>query len=175
MIRTWRNLIFHWPIRRKLIANSVLSAAVALFIAGTSTVVLAVQQYRQDVASELSSIAAMIATNSAAPLIFADKSSARRTLDALPAEHRVAAAAIVRPDGSVLATWNRSDVPVPVFPRNMRPDGHYFEGSDLVLFRSVMQDGDAVGTVYLRSDMPDFVVRLRHYGELIGIVMLAAS
>jgi signal transduction histidine kinase/CheY-like chemotaxis protein len=175
VIRTWRNLIFNWPIRRKLIANSLLSSAVALVIAGTSTVVLAVRQYRQDVAAELSSIAAMIATNSAAPLIFADKSSARRTLDALPAEHRVAAAAIVRPDGSLLATWSRPGAPVPAFPRSMRPDGYYFGVLDLLVFRRVVQDGDTVGTVYLSSDMPDFAGRLRHYGELIGMVMLAAS
>jgi signal transduction histidine kinase/DNA-binding response OmpR family regulator len=117
----------------------------------------------------------MIATNSAAPLIFADKASARKTLDALPAEHRVASAAIFRPDGTLLAAWNRPDSPAPVFPRNMRPDGYYFEGSDLLLFRRVMLDGDAVGTVYLRSDMPDFAVQLRHYSELLGIVIVVSA
>jgi signal transduction histidine kinase/DNA-binding response OmpR family regulator len=174
-MRTWRNPVLHWPIRRKLIANSLLSSAVVLVMVGTSTVILGIHQYRQDVASELSSIGAMIATNSAAPLIFADKASARKTLDALPAEHRVASAAIFRPDGTLLAAWNRPDSPAPVFPRNMRPDGYYFEGSDLLLFRRVMLDGDAVGTVYLRSDMPDFAVQLRHYSELLGIVIVVSA
>jgi signal transduction histidine kinase/CheY-like chemotaxis protein len=174
-MRTWRNLILGWPIRRKLIANSLVSSAAALVMVGTSTVMLGIHQYRQDVASELSSIGALIASNSAAPLIFSDKSSALNTLDALPSEHRVAAAVIFRPDRSSLAAWNRSGSSAPDFPRTMRADGYYFEGAGLILFRRVTVDGETVGTVYLRSDFPDYTVQLKHYSILIAIVLAAAS
>ncbi len=137
--------------------------------------ILGVHQYRQDVASELSSIAAMIATNSAAPLIFADTVSAQRRSTLLPAEHRIAAAAIFRPDGSLLATWNRLDSPTPSFPRKMRPDGYYFDDWIWRSFgASCWTEKPSVPST-LAPICPTSPLRLRHYGELIGIVMLAAS
>jgi hypothetical protein len=53
-----------------------------------------------------------------------------------------------------------------VFSGHKRAAGFYTEGSDLLLFRRVVIDDETVGTVFVRSDMPDVAVRLRGYGAL---------
>ena len=165
----------NWPIRRKLIVSSLLSSGLALLLAGATIMVLQVNQYREDVAGELSSIAAMIATNSSAALAFGDAESARKTLMALGAEHRIAAATVSRPDGSVLATWTRPGYSGPVYVPHASQRGDHREGSHLVLYRPVTLQGETIGVIYVRSDMPEVSARLRSYGLAISLVMCAAS
>jgi two-component system sensor histidine kinase/response regulator len=168
MTRNLVRMVRNWPMRRKLIVNSLLTSGIALALAGPLIVRLEIKQYRIDVANELGSFAAMIATNSAAPLIFGDKVSAQRTLDGLLTEKRIAAAAIALPDGTLLATYSRPGTTRQVISVGAQT---HTENTDLLLSRPVVIDGEEVGIVYVRSDMPDVSARLRRYGTLIASVM----
>ncbi len=164
-----------WPIRRKLIANSLVTSSLALLLAGVLLILFELRQTRLDVASELSSVAEMLGTNSIAPLTFDDQQAAERTVRALRAMRRIAVAGIAKPDGSWFAMYTRSDLPGPTLPHSIGPDGYRFEGGEMVLFRSLAVDGEKLGTVYLRSDMAEVLTKINRYCVLLAIVMVASS
>jgi two-component system sensor histidine kinase/response regulator len=164
-----------WPIHRKLVCTGLLTTSIALIMAGVSIVGYQLFQYRSDVAAELKSVADMIAVNSSAPLIFGDQQSAARTLAPLKAETRVAEAAIYKTGGQLFATFVRPGINNPDFPRVAGMEGQKIEWLSLTVTRSVVVDGEAMGAVYIRSDMPDVKSRLYRNGSIMGAVLLAAA
>ena len=93
-VSQWRLLapMKNWPIRHKLVANSLLTTSLALLLAGLLLVVFELRQTRLDVAGELASVGQMLGNNSTAPLIFDDRQAAQRTVNALGAMQRIAVA-----------------------------------------------------------------------------------
>src|ERR1700722_10457285 len=152
-----------WPIRRKLVANSLVTSSLALVLAGFLLIVFELRQTRLNIASELTSVAEVLGNNSIAPLIFNDRAAAKRTVNALSAIQRIAVAGIAKPDQSWFAEYTRADLPASALPRQIQPDGYRFEGKDMVLFRSLIVDGERIGTVYLRSDMAEVASKLKQY------------
>jgi len=164
-----------WPIRRKLIFTGLLTSSMALLMAGTSIIGYQWFQYRSDVAAELKSVADMIAVNSSAPLIFGDERSAGRTLAPLVAETRVAQAAIYKPGGKMFATFVRPGIETPSFPLTAGKEGQTIDWFSIQVTRSIVVDGETLGDVYIRSDMPDVRSRLYRNGWIIAAVMFAAA
>jgi len=71
-----RSRVRNWPIRRKLIANSLVTSSIALLLAGLLLAAFELRQTRLDVANELTSIGEMLGVNVSAPLIFNDQQAA---------------------------------------------------------------------------------------------------
>jgi signal transduction histidine kinase/CheY-like chemotaxis protein len=174
-IKGFRSPVRNWPIRRKLIANSLITSSIALLLAGILLIFFELRQTRLDVASELTSVGEMLGTNSTAPLIFNDKQAAERTVSALRAMHRIAVAGVAKADGKWFATYIRSDIQNPRLPASIGSDGYRFEGSDMVLFRSLVVDGEKIGTVYLRSDMEEVLSKIQRYAFLLTIVLVVSA
>jgi signal transduction histidine kinase/CheY-like chemotaxis protein len=170
-----RSRVRSWPLRRKLIANSMITSSIALLLAGVLLIFFELQHARSDIANELTSIGEMLGNNSSAPLIFNDRQAAERTVSALRAMRRVAVAGVMRPEGEWFATYVRSDVRNARLPAQPSSDGYRFEGSDIVLFRTLMVDGEKIGTVYLRSDMEEVRSKISRYGLLLAIVLCASA
>ena len=163
------------PIRRKLILTGLLTSSMALIMTGISIVGYQLSQYRSDVTAELKSVGDMIAVNSSAPLIFGDRQSAAHTLSPLKAEARVAEAAIYQPGGGIFATFVRPGVNSARFPSIAGTEARSFEWFGLQVSRSVVVDGETLGVVYLRSDLPDVRSRLYRNGSIMAVVMFAAG
>ncbi len=174
VMQTAREQFRNWPIRRKLIFTGLLTSSIALVMAGTSITGYQWFQYRGDVIAELNSVADMIAVNSSAPLIFGDKQSAVRTLVPLKAEKRVAEAAIYKA-GNLFATFIRPGLKGSHFPLVTRVQDQTFEWFSLRISRPIVVDGEYLGDVYIRSDMPDLGSRLyRNCSIMIGVMFVAA-
>ncbi len=167
--------IRNWPIRWKLIFNGVLTSSIALVMAGTSIIGYQMFQYRSDVAAELTSVADMIAVNSSAPLIFGDAQSAASTLAPLHAEMRVAEAVITRTGARPFATFVRPGLRNPTLSSIAGTGRRDFGWFSLGVSRAIVVDGETVGTVYIRSDMPDVKARLFRNGSIMAVVMFAAT
>ena len=170
-----RSRVRNWPIRRKLIANSLITSSIALLLAGVLLIIFELRQTRLDVASELTSVAEMLGTNSTAPLIFNDQQAAERTVSALGAMRRIAVAGVAKADGKWFASYARSDVHNVRLPAQIGPDGYRFEGADMVLFRTLVADGEKIGTVYLRSDMGEVLSKIQRYTLLLSVVLLVSA
>jgi signal transduction histidine kinase/ActR/RegA family two-component response regulator len=164
-----------WPIRRKLILSGLLTSAIALAMAGTSIVAYQIFQYRADVGAELKSVADMIAVNSSAPLIFGDRQSAVKTLAPLVAEKRVAEAAIYKTGAGLFASFVRPGIEHPAFPAAAPSEGRQFNWLSMRLSHAIVVDGETLGAVYIRSDLPDVWSRLYQNASIMTAVMFAAS
>jgi len=175
VIHTIRSGFRNWPIRLKLIFTGLLTSSIALMLAGTSIVGYQWYQYRSDVAAELTSVADMIAVNSSAPLIFGDQRSAARTLAPIKAETRVAEVAVYQTGGDLFATFVRLGINDAHFPPAARIGDQGFEWFSLRVARAIVVDGENVGAVYIRSDMPDLGPRLYRNASIMAGVMFVAA
>src|SRR5262245_26811136 len=97
------------PIRRKLIAISLLSSGVALLLACGSFVAYELGAYRQATLNQLTSVAGVIAANSSSALSFDDPEAAVHTLSALRSERMIVAACIYGPDELLFAAYYKSE------------------------------------------------------------------
>jgi diguanylate cyclase len=161
------------PIRRKLITISLLSSAVALLLACGGFVAYELSAYRQATLSQLTSVAGVIAANSASALSFDDPESAEHTLSALRAERMVVAACIYGPDARLFAAYYKSDEQERCAPRRSGQAVSLRGGLDVRL--PIYAEGSALGEIVIRSRPIDLYERLARYGWIIGLVMLVSG
>jgi signal transduction histidine kinase/DNA-binding response OmpR family regulator len=166
--------IRNWPIGRKLIFTGLLTNSFALLAAGISIIGYQWFQYRGDIASELESAAQIIAVNTSAPLIFGDLASANRTLAPLAVEPRVAEVAIYTAGGKLFASYIRTGLNHPLLDSIAQIRRLGFSWLSIRVSRSITVDGENVGSVYIRSDMPDVAFRLIRSASIVGVVMFGA-
>lgn len=124
--------------------------------------------FRRAAVQQLSTIGAIIATNSTAALAFENADDARDILAALRAEPNVVAATL----------YDRSGLPFAFYPESLaataphapRADGFRFEDGALVGFQPVVEGGNRrLGTLYLQASMAGLYDRVRLY---VGIAVL---
>jgi signal transduction histidine kinase len=154
---------------------NLLTAAVALCIAGA---VLILQQYfvlRDDLAGHLATLSQVIAENSTASLAFSDPRAGRETLRSLRALPNITAAALYNLDGRLFADYRRdggaqgSDAVPDTLAEAILP----LQGQTAVS-RSVALDGRPLGSVLIRSDLRALRERLIGYGAGLLAVLLAS-
>ena len=162
------------PIKTKLgLITMITSAfAVALTCVGMGAYQLA--WFREDLAEGMTTIARIVAANSAAPLIFQDRQSARDTLAGLQADSRIVAACIYDADEQLFVDYLKDDEDSHACPAVPRDGGHYATGRHLLLFQRIRIDEDQVGVVHLRAHLPSVQAGLQRYSGIIGLVMMAA-
>jgi len=117
--------------------------------------------------------AEMTAANSTAPLSFQDRAAAEETLHALSAETHIIEAGIYDRAGRAFASYSRSGAKSP-FAVRLRQPGQYFEKDAVSVFRPVILDHEAIGSIYLRSDLEKAHSRLRRYSAILIVVMFAS-
>ena len=159
MMQPFRN----WSIRHKLIT---LFMAMALCTAIMVCLPLGIFDFvglKRAMARDQAALADALARNSTAALTFQDSKSAADTLQALRAEPSVTAACLYdsegRPFAKYLRDGNASNF---VAPTAGNPTSR-FEGNRLVQFRSIVLDGQDIGTIYIESDLERLNGRLHEY------------
>ncbi len=146
------------PIRRKLALLILATGCIVLVLASASLSVIMSMDLRHGMASEISTLSQVIGSNTTAALTFHDRQAAEETLAALRGDKRVIAAAVIAPDGSAFARYTRAGAQLAtIMPR---PDGAYFEQSSLLVVRSILLDGEKIGTIFVRCSMETEYARL---------------
>ncbi|MFA6289773.1 MAG: PAS domain S-box protein [Opitutaceae bacterium] len=166
-------ILTNLPIKRKLTVISMLTSGVVLFLTCAAFMTYEQVVFRRDMTSNLSTTAEMIGFNSSSALSFNDAASAAQTLKGLGAQPHIEEACIYDGDGKVFATYQRTANARPDWPR-MRPDGERLTADSLVLFRQIHLAGEAIGTIYLRSNLREMHTRWQRYALIAGVVLLAA-
>jgi len=161
-------------LKRKLILITMLTSSTMLLLAGAAYIAYDLITFRRAMMGDLSTLAQVIGNNSTAALIFRDARSAGEVLGALSAEHRIVSACIYTADGARFVTYERDDAALGC-PSEPLPDGHRFVGDHLEFFRRIVLDGEAIGTVYLRSDMEEMRSRVRRHAIVGSLVILVTS
>ena len=94
-------------IKRKLTLIIMVSSATALLLTGFGLMIYDVVTFQRTMAANLSSLAAVVGSNTAAALVFDDAEAAREVLAALRVRPDIVAAFAYNKDGSPLAGYVR--------------------------------------------------------------------
>lgn len=142
------------PIKRKLLAMGLLTAAFALLVISLLVTVRDVIEWRARAVSDLASSALMIGSNAAPALLFDDHKAVIDTLSALSAKPNIVHAVVYDRQGKVFAVYR---VPLhihDVLPGTM-PGRFRFDVERLVVSSPIYFKNEQLGSISLESDLHD--------------------
>jgi len=160
-------------IQKRIRTVILLVSVVILFVTAAAFVSYEAVSFRARLVRNLSTLADVIADNSAAPLAFDNKAVAEEILAALRAEPDIEAAVLFDSDGNVFATYPKT-LPLSLLPRIVTTKGYEFRDGGLLLFQPVLQEGTPIGALYLRNSFAGLYQQLWRYGAIVLIVLLGA-
>ncbi len=160
-------------VRRKVMTIMLVTTLSALALSAASLVIYDLRAYEQQWRADLTTQAEVLARASAPALSFGDRATAANDLKVMRVRPRVLAAGLYTSDGKLFATYRKEGAPPAPIPATAEPDGFRVEGGQFVMVRRVVENGEHLGTVYLRA-VYDPWVRLRDYLTIIGMVMVAS-
>ncbi|HVP48961.1 MAG TPA: response regulator [Bryobacteraceae bacterium] len=159
------------PIRRKLAVLMLATGAVVVALSSTALWIFKTFDLRETAVAEASILAETVGSNTTAALAFQDRRAAEDTLSAFRADERILRAAVFAKDGSLFARYVRRGSPG---NEGLRPVGQYFEGSTLVVARSILLDGETIGTILIRSSLARAYAHMeRNLGIIVLLIFLS--
>jgi signal transduction histidine kinase/CheY-like chemotaxis protein len=158
-------------VRGKLILMAVATTFVALLAASVAMLLFDLRAFQRYWTDDLMTQADIMARVTAPALAFNDEETARQNLAVLRVRPQILAAAVYTSDGTRFATY--AAAPNQTIPARPAPSGYRIEAGEVAVFRNIVENGEMVGTVYLRSRYGLFD-RLVSYGAILGAVMLGA-
>ena len=164
----YRNL----SVKRKLQLIVMFTVGAALALACTAILAYDQVEYRREMRNDLAIQAEIFASNSTAALSFADQKSAQEILSGLKAKREIVTALIYTADGKPFASYVRKPGPATLTIPPVQPDRVWFEEGRLKLFRSIQLDGQAIGTVYIESDLDQLRMRLRSFAWILLAILM---
>jgi signal transduction histidine kinase/CheY-like chemotaxis protein len=167
-------LLRNLSIKHKLQAIIMSTVVAALLLASAALLASQVIGLRNSMKAGLQMLAGMIGENSTAALSFGDSFSSRELLQSLKAHPSVMAAAIYSADGLVFASYARAAGSESV-PGSAGADRCAFENGRLIVVHSVVLDGQALGRVYISSDLADMHLRLIRSTATILLIMAISA
>ncbi len=147
MIGRWR----YWRLKTKLLFLTLFTSALGISLVCIILIMVENQNYRRQLESELHVIAGILAEQSAAALIFADKDQLGSIISSLKPIETIRQACIYTPGGTVMyALESHETRPCPDV---MQPMEEGFVGDAYRLLIPVTLDNEQVGHLYLTSHL----------------------
>jgi PAS domain S-box-containing protein len=161
-------------IKRKTTAVIMLTSVAVLLLTVVAFTVYDLATYRQNRVQSLSTTAAIIADHSSEALALRDAKDARATLVSLRADPRVVAAALYDGQGHLFVGYP-ARASAAAFPPAPGKDGWRYEEGQVILVQPVIEGAVRVGTLYVKSEVLRLYPRLRFYGGMALLVLLASA
>ena len=164
-------------VRSKLILMAVSTTFVALLAASIAMVLVDVRTFQKYWVDDLMTQADIIASVSAPALAFNDAKTARQNLAMLGGREQILAGAIYTAAGSRFATYSKGSSEHG-FPAHPGRPGYTVEPGQLTVYHNIVDNGEVLGTVYLRARY-GLLERMLNYaailaGVLLGSLLIAA-
>ena len=164
-------------VRSKLILMAVSTTFVALLAASIAMVLVDVRTFQKYWVDDLMTQADIIASVSAPALAFNDAKTARQNLAMLGGREQILAGAIYTAAGSRFATYSKGSSEHG-FPAHPGRPGYTVEPGQLTVYHNSVDNGEVLGTVYLRARY-GLLERMLNYaailaGVLLGSLLIAA-
>ena len=138
-------------VRNKLLAGVLLTSLSALVIAGLSLLVYDLRSYYTVHVGDWSTQAEIIGRSNAVALQFEDREFAEKNLALLKARADVEAVALYNAKGALFASYEKDLSARQKLPALPEVDGISVAGGSLHLFRRVVDNGEILGTIYIRA------------------------
>jgi PAS domain S-box-containing protein len=168
-------------IRRKLTSIVFITCGAAILLACTVFAVYDIVTFQASLKNELTTVAEITGSNTAAALTFSDRNAASETLKSLRAQAHIVEACEYEPDGSILAVYTRE----PSSGGSLRADesgrfpkpgseGAQIRGRYIVVFHKIRLNGETIGTIYLKSDLGQLHSRAVRFAEIfVAVIFLS--
>jgi PAS domain-containing protein len=157
----------------KLMVVMLVTTLIALTAAGAALIITDLRDSRANWADDMRTEAGIVAFAVQPALSFNDHDRAERNLSSLQARESISAAALYTPDGALFAQYVRQGhAPPPARPPgDLEFDMPRIDGERVLLLRPVIQNGETLGSIYLRAEY-DIGERVRAYLNILGAVMI---
>lgn len=162
----------HQSIRTKLTRIIVLTCGAAVLTACAVFAAYDIHIARTARLQALQTIARITGTNSTAALAFHDANAGAIILRSLLKEKSIVHAVLYTPEGKVLAQFDRDGSRSGFAPPKPEPDGTELSSHDIRAFSTVNLDGNAVGKIYVESDVSALRVREEGLAAMVGASLL---
>jgi len=163
----YRNL----SIKHKLRLVIMVTVSCALMLACAAVLIFDQIAARASMRNDLEVLAEIFSANSTAVLSFNDGPAAEELLSTLKAKQHITFAGLFRLDGSLFATHRRDQANAARLLVLPPADRTWFESDRLVVFKSVLLNGQKIGSVVLKSDLEELNTRLRRFVEIILAIL----
>ena len=167
-------ILRNMTIKRKLTSIIMLTCIAALLLAGMVFIVWQWTSFRHTMARNLSIQAEMTADNCKAALAFEDTKDAEDILKALHAQPSIVLGCVNTKNGEEFASYYRDDIDSSIHPSKLQKDGYSFDDSFLTVFKSIVLDGEKIGTVCLRSNLQPLYAMLKR-NVVMGVAILLSA
>ncbi len=180
---------YNLSIKYKMILVMSLISGIVLTLASTTILINDVLRFRQNMVSELNSLASLVALSNDAGIFFGISDTAYDNLKVLTANPNIVEAILFTEDGNLFANYSplsndqqeisitlaqyyfATDIP----PKNgLIQENSFFRDNHLETFKFVVFEGEKIGMVYLRSDLKAFYDHLWRAGLLFLVVLVAS-
>ena len=160
------------PIRRKLSLGTLSVVGVALALTFAAVALNEGLMLRAQLGENLMTQARIVASNSAAAMLFNDPESARETLASLEASPRVRGAVLFSEDGAPFASY-RIIANHRIDDDDHATPGYHFHITQVHAMTPVLQDGRILGRVVLIAGLEDFYQLLGRNLAFTAFIFLA--
>lgn len=165
------------PIRRKVTAVSMSTALIALLLTAVTFVIIDFLNTRDSLDVRMSSLAAVVSTNSQGALAFDDADRAAKNLEGLRSIEEVDFAALVKIEVdstvSVLADYAKANAGYIQFvPRVPEVNSSVFSLQDLQIYRLVEIQDEVVGALFLKVNLSVVYGRIWTFGGIMLAVLV---
>jgi signal transduction histidine kinase/ActR/RegA family two-component response regulator len=159
-------------IREKLVTIVMSTTLAALVVSVGTVVAYDLRGYQRSLENDLATQAELVGHMTSAALAFDDARLARENLALLRTRPSLRAAALYDEKGKLFAAYMAPGEAVS-FPNRPGKEGRVRDGDDVVMFKPIRENGDVLGTVYLRSHNL-LAERMRDYLLVgVGVTLLA--
>jgi len=161
-------------IRKKLVAVVMATTLAALLVSVGLVIGYDLRSYHRSLINDLSTQAELVGHMTSAALSFDDARLAGENLALLRTRPMVDAAAIYDDRGRLFASY-AADGAGAIFPARAESAAARVEGDHLVVFRPVVENGETVGTVWLRAENRLLARTLDYLAIAFGVTLLAMA
>ena len=158
-------------IRSKLVSVVMATTLAALLVSIAVIVAYDLRSYQRSLLNDLSTQAELVGHMTSAALTFDDPRLAKENLALLRTRPMVRAGAIYDANGDLFASYQAKDEARPM-PRQLSGTPRS-DRDDLVVHQRIVENGETLGTVYLRAENQLLARTLDYLSIALGVTLLA--
>ncbi|MCP4714484.1 MAG: PAS domain S-box protein, partial [Deltaproteobacteria bacterium] len=169
-MKAYRDTSIKFKLRFIMLATSL----TALMLSYSGFLAYELAQFKTGLTDELQVLSKIIGDRSTAALLFGDKDAAFENLSALEAQQGIVNAILFSRDGTSFSQYSRAGMAADFkIPERQQAKNYYSDGH-LHSFHTILFDNEAIGTVYLRSNLDQLYTKFTRY-TVISLLILAVS
>jgi signal transduction histidine kinase/ActR/RegA family two-component response regulator len=159
-------------IRQKLVAVVMVTTLAALLVSIGTVIAYDLRNYHRALLGDLSTQAELLGHMTSAALTFDDARLASENLALLRIRPSMRAGAIYNANGTLFASY-LAPGQKSAFPTQPEADNIRVQGSEMILFERIIENGEFLGTVYLRAEYALVERTLDYLAIAAGVTLLA--